>query len=83
MGETIEGFTTEAREALSRYAWPGNLRELRNAVERAAILAAGPEVGLRGPPRADRWHLVAGCAAGVQVGQPMSPRAASRSSTSG
>jgi NtrC-family two-component system response regulator AlgB len=31
---------------LRRYPWPGNLRELRNAVERAAILAPGPTVGL-------------------------------------
>ncbi|HMB02304.1 MAG TPA: sigma-54 dependent transcriptional regulator [Isosphaeraceae bacterium] len=44
-GRPLTGFTPEAREALARYTWPGNLRELRNAVERAAILAAGPEVG--------------------------------------
>jgi NtrC-family two-component system response regulator AlgB len=41
MGKKIEGFTAEAREALTRYAWPGNLRELRNAMERAAIFASG------------------------------------------
>jgi NtrC-family two-component system response regulator AlgB len=41
----IMSFTAEAREALEQYAWPGNLRELRNAVERGVILAAGPEVG--------------------------------------
>ena len=46
----LTGFTPEAREALTRHAWPGNLRELRNAVERAAILAAGPEVGLADLP---------------------------------
>ncbi len=44
MGKSIEGFTPEAREALLRYTWPGNLRELRNAMERAAIFAAGPLV---------------------------------------
>jgi DNA-binding NtrC family response regulator len=32
-------------EALSRYAWPGNLRELRNALERAAILCRGGPMG--------------------------------------
>jgi NtrC-family two-component system response regulator AlgB len=42
----LTGFTREARAALEHYAWPGNLRELRNAVERAVILAAGPELGL-------------------------------------
>jgi NtrC-family two-component system response regulator AlgB len=44
------GFTPEARAALERHAWPGNLRELRNVVERGVILAAGPEVGLADLP---------------------------------
>ena len=35
------GFTGEARRILESYAWPGNLRELRNVVERAAILSNG------------------------------------------
>ena len=34
-------FTAEAVDALCRYAWPGNIRELRNAVERLLLLAAG------------------------------------------
>lgn len=50
MGRGLEGFTREAREALTRHPWPGNLRELRNAVERAAILASGPEIGLADLP---------------------------------
>jgi two-component system response regulator HydG len=33
------GLTREAREALAAYDWPGNLRELRNVMERASILA--------------------------------------------
>ena len=33
------GLTAEARAALSGYDWPGNLRELRNVIERAVILA--------------------------------------------
>lgn len=41
MGKRIEGFTPAAREALAHYSWPGNLRELRNAMERAAIFATG------------------------------------------
>jgi NtrC-family two-component system response regulator AlgB len=32
-------FSTEADSAITRYWWPGNIRELRNAVERAAIFA--------------------------------------------
>lgn len=39
------GFTAEAYEALKRYHWPGNLRELRNVVERANILCQGAYIG--------------------------------------
>lgn len=35
----------EARALLLDYAWPGNIRELRNAVERAAMLAEDREIG--------------------------------------
>lgn len=40
----ITGFSGAARDALLAYAWPGNLRELRNAVERGVILSPGPEI---------------------------------------
>jgi NtrC-family two-component system response regulator AlgB len=36
----------EAEQALCAYEWPGNIRELRNAMERASILAAGPRIGV-------------------------------------
>jgi len=42
----LVGFTREAVEALRRYAWPGNIRELHNVVERAAILCPGERVGI-------------------------------------
>jgi NtrC-family two-component system response regulator AlgB len=35
----------EAEMALVNYAWPGNLRELRNAIERAVILSPGTSLG--------------------------------------
>jgi len=35
----------EALARLSRHDWPGNVRELRNVLERAAVLAAGVEIG--------------------------------------
>ena len=41
----VNGFTPEARQALLDYSWPGNIRELINAIERAVILARTPEVG--------------------------------------
>ena len=38
-GKHIAGFSDAVRQAICDYSWPGNIRELRNAVERAAILA--------------------------------------------
>jgi len=35
-------FSPEAQERMLQYAWPGNIRELQNAIERAVILADGP-----------------------------------------
>jgi two-component system, NtrC family, response regulator AlgB len=43
-GKAISGFAGPVRDALLRYPWPGTIRELRNAVERGVILAAGPLV---------------------------------------
>jgi NtrC-family two-component system response regulator AlgB len=34
----VHGFSEAAREALQGYAWPGNIRELRNVIERASII---------------------------------------------
>ncbi|MGH7850547.1 MAG: sigma-54-dependent transcriptional regulator [Thermodesulfobacteriota bacterium] len=44
------GFTPEAMHALRNYSWPGNIRELRNAVERAAIICQGDTVGMEHLP---------------------------------
>jgi two-component system response regulator AtoC len=40
----ITGVSPEAMTLLTQYSWPGNIRELRNAVERAMLLAAGTEL---------------------------------------
>lgn len=37
----VPGFLPEAMERISQYTWPGNLREMRNIVMRAALLAQG------------------------------------------
>jgi NtrC-family two-component system response regulator AlgB len=55
-GKGVYRFTPEAMAAISRHPWPGNLRELRNAIERGVILTTDDEVGLS--------HLP------VQVGNP-------------
>ncbi len=42
MERTITNIRPEAMEALVKWAWPGNIRELENFVERAVILSRGP-----------------------------------------
>jgi two-component system, NtrC family, response regulator AlgB len=44
-GRQFSGFAPDALEAMQSYNWPGNLRELRNLIERAVILGGGNEVG--------------------------------------
>src|SRR6185503_6621406 len=38
------GVSQKSMESLSRYSWPGNIRELQNVIERAVVLAKGPVV---------------------------------------
>ncbi len=44
MGKQIESIPKDAMDALSHYAWPGNIRELQNLMERAALLTSGPSL---------------------------------------
>jgi PAS domain S-box-containing protein len=41
MGRKIESIPKETMNALSHYAWPGNIRELQNLMERAVLLSTG------------------------------------------
>jgi formate hydrogenlyase transcriptional activator len=42
MNRVIDTISCETMNALVRYAWPGNIRELQNLIERAVILSTGP-----------------------------------------
>jgi formate hydrogenlyase transcriptional activator len=42
MNRQIDTISQETTNALTRYAWPGNIRELQNIIERAVILSPGP-----------------------------------------
>jgi len=42
MNKTIDTISSATMDALSRYHWPGNIRELQNIIERAVITSAGP-----------------------------------------
>lgn len=44
--KNIHGFSTAALDRLTRYHWPGNIRELRNTVERAVVHAKGALIGV-------------------------------------
>jgi two-component system response regulator HydG len=74
LGKGNGGLSREARDALVAHPWPGNIRELANAVERALILAEGglltaAHFGLDGA-REQRLK-----AAGDQASQPSAPEA--------
>ena len=56
---SVTGMAPDARDALLYYPWPGNIRELRNVIERAVVTAYGsmiqlsdlpPEITASGPP---------------------------------
>ena len=51
MGKRVERIPRRNMEALKRYAWPGNARELRNIVEHAMITASGEILDLHPPDR--------------------------------
>jgi formate hydrogenlyase transcriptional activator len=42
MNKRVDAIAKASMNALTAYAWPGNIRELRNVLERAMILATGP-----------------------------------------
>ncbi|RCK81725.1 MAG: sigma-54 dependent DNA-binding response regulator [Candidatus Ozemobacter sibiricus] len=59
---SFKGLTEGAKHRLLTYDWPGNIRELRNCVERAVILETGPYIteaslGLAGEPAPARTSL--------------------------
>jgi len=46
VGRRLKGVAPEALRKLEEYHWPGNIRELENIIERAAVLAAGDRIEL-------------------------------------
>ncbi|HEV8308685.1 MAG TPA: sigma-54 dependent transcriptional regulator [Methylomirabilota bacterium] len=64
-GKEIVGIARAAMELLTRYDWPGTVRELKNAVERAVAYAKGPlimpddlpEAVIKGAERHDRYRF--------------------------
>jgi len=54
--KNFTGFTPSAAEMLKEYAWPGNIRELRNVVERTMILCTEDEIDDTDLPEEVRDH---------------------------
>ncbi len=75
-GRTVRGFQPEAAALVRQHPWPGNLRELRNTVERAVILARGDHIAPSDLPAELRRPAVSSSAAAStpeaspQVGGP-------------
>jgi len=49
-GRNVEGFSREAHEQLMGYSWKGNVRELKNLVERMVVMNAGNRIGIEDLP---------------------------------
>ena len=63
----IKDFTPAAMAALQKYPWPGNLRELRNVIERAVILAPGEKIDVNDFPDSLRGSQPSGAVIGNRV----------------
>jgi NtrC-family two-component system response regulator AlgB len=48
--KAVTGFTPQAADALKAYPWPGNIRELRNVIERGLILCQSEQIGIEHLP---------------------------------
>src|SRR5499425_222108 len=62
MGKRIDTIPAETMQRLTRWSWPGNIRELENTVERAVILTTGDTLEISVP----QWRNRGGCAAPAQ-----------------
>ena len=63
----VRGIEPDAMRALHDYHWPGNIRELRNVIERAIALCPGPSIQLSDLPEAIRLRCTS--AAGAAISQ--------------
>jgi len=67
LGKKITGFSPSVLAAFDNYPWPGNLRELRNAIERAVILTTGGTIELADLPEAFQGTSNPSVAVGARV----------------
>ena len=58
LGRSFSDIAPAGLAALERYAWPGNIRELQNVIERAAILSRGPMLEIEDTLAGERRRAV-------------------------
>ena len=75
LAKPLRAVSPEGMARLERYAWPGNIRELQNVLERACVLSAGPVVEIVDELRPS---TAAGSAAAAPVDAPSRTPAGSR-----
>jgi transcriptional regulator with GAF, ATPase, and Fis domain len=54
MGKRVDKIAKSDMEALQRYSWPGNIRELRNVIEHAVIVSSGDALEVKLPQNSDK-----------------------------
>jgi DNA-binding NtrC family response regulator/pSer/pThr/pTyr-binding forkhead associated (FHA) protein len=73
--QSPSGFSPEAMSLLEAYPWPGNIRELRNAIERAVVLAPSGTIEAEHlPPRVREGARAARSGAPIVVGEGVDVR---------
>jgi len=56
LGKSLGSFSDDVKDLFLRYQWPGNLREMRNVIRRAALLAEGKEINMTTLPQEIIYH---------------------------
>ena len=75
--KSLDGITPDALDALTTYSWQGNVRELRNVVERMVVMSRGDRLTLREIPAAIREQ--ANCPGRIRPGSEVTIEDAERS----
>lgn len=60
-GKTIKGLTPEVEELFQQYPWPGNIRELENAIEGAVIMTQSSTIQFDDIPNSEKFVTEADC----------------------
>ncbi|MBS2012243.1 MAG: sigma 54-interacting transcriptional regulator [Deltaproteobacteria bacterium] len=66
-GRSLQGLSPLALEVLAAYAFPGNVRELKNAIERAVVVASGAQIEVEDLPERIRSGFLAAAPASATV----------------